>query len=889
MPVAEKGVDVKLNPETLARASSRHPWRTLAVWLVVLAAGMASSATLLGPSLTTDFDFTNNPEAKTAEAILSEQALSQDLITETFVIAGAAPGAIEDPAFAERVNAVLGEIGALGSDVIDVVPAAFPLPDDVASDPQVAAFGPIPSEDGSAVLFTVALHGDVDETAENVELLTDIRDSNTHGVASVYMLGQSSSTEDFKRISEEDLRFGESVGVLAAVIVLLVVFGAVVAGYVPIVMGAVAIVVSLGIMGLLGQFWRFSFFAPNLVSMMGLAVGIDYALFIVSRNREERHAGKDKIESIGRSGATANRAVFFSGMTVVLALAGMLLVPTTIFRSLAGGAIIVVLVSVISSMTLLPAVLALLGDWVNWPWTRRGATVLAWLALGISAAVVAAIGSTVGLPAGIIAILALGSIAGVGVAITKWVRRGTGRFIGWARQKDPDGSLDTRGSTLSTDGGFWDRATRLVMGRPVVSLVLAASFLVALSLPFWFQANPKDDNRGFREGFSGITTLPDDIPTKQAFDALVLYFPRSGLESPARVVLVDAAGVGTAGAQPGAPGQLSVGYQGGLDALTEAIADNQSLGDVSPPLVSPDGTVAVVDIALAGAAADFQGEAAIDAIGRLREEYLPDAFGMPTDVETDGAMVLVGGETAFVKDFFDISDAYTPWIIALVLLLSFLLLTVVFRSLVVPAKAIVMNLLSVGAAYGAIVLVFQKGDPSGNIFDRATNWIGETVANVSGFTRVDAIEAWLPLFLFSILFGLSMDYHVFLLTRIREEYDKTGDNAEAVAYGLRTTGGIITGAAIIMVAVFSGFAAGRLTSLEQMGFGLALAVLIDATVVRSILVPSTMRLLGDRNWYLPRWLEWLPKVDVEGHAAQVVVPEAEPASVGAGGPAGESA
>ncbi|MEX0983833.1 MAG: MMPL family transporter [Actinomycetota bacterium] len=870
---------MKLNPETLARASSRHPWRTVVVWIVVLAGAIASAATLLGPALTTDFDFTNNPEAKAAEAILEEQALSADLITETFVIAGSGPGSIEAPAFLERVNEVLGELGALGPDVVDFVPAAFPLPDDVASNPQIAAFGPIRSEDGAAVLFTVALHGDVDETADNVELLTEIRDANSDDGATVFMLGQSSSTEDFKRISEEDLRFGESIGVGAAIVVLLIVFGSVVAGYVPIVMGGVAIAVSLGIMGLLGQVWRFSFFAPNLVSMMGLAVGIDYALFIVSRNREERHAGKDKLESIGRSGATANRAVFFSGMTVVLALAGMLLVPTTIFRSLAGGAIIVVLVSVVGSMTLLPAALALLGDWVNWPWTRTGATLLAWLVLAVSVGGAVFIGSIAGLPDGVVGPLALAALAGAGVAITKWVRRGKGGLVRWARQKNPDGSLDTMGSTLSTDGGFWDRATRVVMGRPVMSLVLAAIFLLALSLPFWFQAHPQDEGRGFKEGFSGITTLPADIPTRQAFDALVQYFPRSGLESPARVVLVDDGGVGTAGAQPGAPGQLSAVYQDGLDTLTQATVNDPALGDVSPPLVSPDGTVAVIDIALAGAAADFQGEAAIDVISQLREEYLPAAFGMPTNVETGGAMVLVGGETAFVKDFFDISDQYTPWIIALVLMLSFVLLTIVFRSLVVPAKAIVMNLLSVGAAYGAIVLVFQKGDPNGNVFDRVTNWIGESVANISGFTRVDAIEAWLPLFLFSILFGLSMDYHVFLLTRIREEYDKTANNAEAVAYGLRTTGGIITGAAIIMVAVFSGFAAGRLTSLEQMGFGLAIAVFMDATIVRSILVPSTMRLLGDRNWYLPGWLQWLPKIDVEGHAAPEVSVVEEEVSV----------
>jgi len=228
--------------------------------------------------------------------------------------------------------------------------------------------------------------------------------------------------------------------------------------------------------------------------------------------------------------------------------------------------------------------------------------------------------------------------------------------------------------------------------------------------------------------------------------------------------------------------------------------------------------------------------------------------------------VFVGGNTAFFTDFLDVANRYQWIVLAFVLGLSFILLTVVFRSIVVPATAIVMNLLSVGAAYGALTLVFQKGVGIG-----AFNAIGFQ------FQQTPAIEAWLPLFLFSILFGLSMDYQVFLLSRIREEYDKTGDNTEAVAYGLRTTAGIITGAALIMVAVFTGFAAGRLGPLQQMGFGLAVAVFVDATVVRTILVPSTMRLLGKRNWYLPKWLEFLPKVNVEGRQPELeVVVEPEP-------------
>ena len=228
---------------------------------------------------------------------------------------------------------------------------------------------------------------------------------------------------------------------------------------------------------------------------------------------------------------------------------------------------------------------------------------------------------------------------------------------------------------------------------------------------------------------------------------------------------------------------------------------------------------------------------------------------------------LVGGNPAFFTDFLDTVGRYQWIVLVFVLGLSFVLLTVVFRSIVLPLKAIIMNLLSVGAAYGALTLVFQKG-------------VGIGFFNALGFQfqKTPAIEAWLPLFLFSVLFGLSMDYHVFLLTRIREEYDKTHDNTEAVAYGLRTTAGIITGAALIMVAVFGGFAAGRLGPLQQMGFGLAVAVFMDATIVRTLLVPAAMRLLGDVNWYLPSWLQWLPQIHVEGHEPTmepVRVPESE--------------
>jgi RND superfamily putative drug exporter len=772
---------MRLNPESIARASSRHPWRTVGIWAAVLVAGMAALSTLLSPALSNDFDFTNQPEAIRAQKLLEQKGLEQDVSPESFVLVGG-EGATSDPAFADKVNAALDDLRGLDPSVVLQVPSGYPVSEQDASDPQVAALGPIDSEDGTAVLFTVILTGDTDKTAEQVENLNTIRERYSTDGTTMYALGEPTSTDDFKKISEEDFKRGDAIGIVVAMIVLLVVFGSLLAGVTPIIMGIFAIVTALGLVGLIGTFWRFSFFVPNLISMMGLAVGIDYSLFIVSRYREERAKGHDSLEAIGRSGATANRAVFFSGLTVVLALAGMMLVPTTIFRGLAGGAILVVLISIALSMSLLPALMALFSDRLVKP----------------------------------------------------------GRVFG-------------RGRTLEHGraGGFWDTVTRGVMARPWTYLLLASSFMIVLSLPYWAQSNPHDTGRGMRTGFSGISTIPDGIQTKEAFEVLIAKFPTTGQQSTADVVI------------PGDASDPSI--QQGIEELEAAAADDPSFGQPQPPQTSADGTVTLVRFPFAGEATDNSSEAAVDAITQMRETYVPQAFGSDSGV-------LVGGDTATVKDFFDVSAQYTPIIILLVLGLSFVLLTVVFRSIVVPAKAIVMNLLSVGAAYGLIVLIFQKGGPS----------FAHSIANALNFIQVDAIEAWLPLFLFSILFGLSMDYQVFLISRIREEYDKSGDNSEAVAFGLRTTGGIITGAAIIMVAVFAAFASGRIAGIQQMGFGLAVAVFLDATIVRSILVPSAMKLLGDRNWYLPGWLQWLPKLNVEGAADEqepVLLPQVEPVGV----------
>jgi RND superfamily putative drug exporter len=383
-------------------------------------------------------------------------------------------------------------------------------------------------------------------------------------------------------------------------------------------------------------------------------------------------------------------------------------------------------------------------------------------------------------------------------------------------------------------GGMWDKITNAVMGRAVVWLIAATVVMVILAIPFF----------SMKTGFSGVSTLPDHVESRQAFDILEGDFGLGGAGQPVEIVV---------------EGSVTPEVEAAMQSLAGALVADGSFG---PPTI--DASLGLVSAPVIG---DLQSSASVDAVERVRSEMVPAAFA------GTGTTALVGGFTAFNIDFFADVDTFTPIVFVFVLGLSFILLTVVFRSIVLPVKAILLNLLSVGAAYGMVVAFFQDGTGPSFVKD---------IAERLGFIQVEVIEAWLPLFLFSVLFGLSMDYHVFLLTRIREHFDKTGDNGVAVAHGLRTTGAIITGAALIMVAVFGGFASGELVPLQQMGFGLAVAVFLDATIVRSILVPSAMRLMGEFNWYLPKWLSWLPQIDIEGHEAAAVAGEqvAEPAVSG---------
>ncbi|HET7566459.1 MAG TPA: MMPL family transporter [Gaiellaceae bacterium] len=710
----------------IARACARRPRRTLAAWGVAVLLALAGAAVGLS-GLTTDSHVTGSPESTRAERLLAGAfPFDPKKAVSDVVVVRSERYTVDAPRFRAFVRELVGE-GVATNDVANArVYLSDPDPSLVSADrhaTQILLL--VPGNDAVKPLVAIARTADASPSFD------------------VAMTGDHVANNDFGSLSQHDLANGElRYGLPAALIVLVLVFGAVVAGLVPLLMAILSIVVALGLVAALAQAFQLSTFIVNMLTGMGLALGVDYSLFVVSRYREERLLGRPKEEAIVRAGATASRAVLFSGSTFVVALLGMLIVPTTIMRSLAAGAILVGIVSVAAALTLLPALLALVGDRVD----------------------------SLRIP-----------------------------LVGSRRLED-----------RNPEGRFWGAVVRLVLRRPAASFAGAAALLVALGLPFF----------GLHIGQNGVSTLPDRLESKQGYLALQRSFPGQQVD-PVEVAVPDA----------GRPAVAA-----GVRRLVSAVAADPSFG---PPTVARSGGVARVAFPVRG---DAVGSAASAAVRRLRSAVVPAAFAGA------GVRPLVGGKTAEQVDYYDAVSRPAPLVVGFVLLLSFVLLTVGFGSVVVALTAILLNVLSVGAALGLLVLVFQHG------------W----GAGLLGFQHVAVIDAWVPLFLFSVLFGLSMDYQVFLLSRIRERYDLGETTRDAVTGGVATTARIITGAALIIVAVFSGFAAGDLVMFQQMGFGIAVSLLIDATIVRSILLPSLMTLLGDANWYLPRRLAWLPRMRVEG-------------------------
>ena len=716
---------------SLARGCSAHPWRTLAAWGVALLLSLVVIATSLGDVLTTDGEVTNDPESELGYQLIGEHfPRSDDVVNEIVVVRST-----RTPADREQL---LGEAEALATAIRATGATRRVRTYEVTRDPQLL------SPSGNATLITVALGGDPEDGVERVIAVVEQASGGGFDTA---ITGEFTADRDFTKLSEEDLQKGElAFGLPAALIVLLLVFGAVVAGLVPVGLALVAIITALGLTALVGQVFDLSVFVVNMLTGMGLALGTDYSLFVVSRYREERRHELEKLDAIARSGATASRAVLFSGTAFVLAMVGMVLVPDTILRSLAVGAILVGITSMLAALTLLPALLSLLGDRVN-------ALRIPWLGRRVEA-------------------------------------------------------------SAGSEGRVWSRAVRAVMRAPVVSVVVSVAVLLACAWPVL----------DMNTGLTGVRTLPDRFAAKQGFLVLEQEFGVGTVDSVQVVV--------------GADDVRSGEVLAGVDRLVERLRGSPVFGDPDVS-VSPDGRAAIVESLVGG---DSRDERALQAVERLRAQDVPAAFAGAD------ARVYVTGETAEVIDYRELASHWLPIVFVFVLSLSFLLLLVAFRSIVVPAVAIALNLLSIGAAYGLLVLVFQKG-------------VGNELL---GFDQVDVIAAWLPLFLFSVLFGLSMDYHVFLLSRIRERHAQGAPTGEAVAWAVSSTARLITGAALIIIVVFVGFASGDQVEFQQMGFGVAVSLLIDATLIRLVLLPAAMKLLGEWNWYLPRWLGWLPHMEIEG-------------------------
>ncbi|MDX6299643.1 MAG: putative drug exporter of the superfamily, partial [Nocardioidaceae bacterium] len=691
--------------QRLARASARHPWRVLVAWLLLVAASFVAIGALLGSALTTDATITTRPDSVKADDLISRSFPQRTTFDESVIVH--APGlTVDDPRFRSFVSDLRSTLTATGATR-------------TVSNPYTTPGGAAFSVDRHAAAVTLVLGKDPDTGIDGI--IDEVTASDAAPGFDVDISGTYTLNHDFNALSQSDLKKGElTFGLPAALIVLLLVFGAVVAATIPMTVALLSIVVAVAASSLVGQVTQLSFFIVNMITAMGLALGIDYSLFVLSRYREERLAGRDKLDAIGTTGATASKAVLFSGSSFVVALLGLLLVPDTTLRSLALGAIIVGLVTMVAALTLLPALLSLLGDRVN----------------------------ALRLP-----------------------------FVG----RRP-----------TAESPFWTRAVTAVVRHPAAAL--AGGVLVLL-----VAASPVVD---LSTGTAGVSTLPDSSHAKQGFLAAERSFPRSAGSDPALVVV---------------PGDVaSPAVISGVDRLQTALRDDARFG--RPQVrTSPNGQVTLLSVPLVG---DPDNSTARSAVRDLRADLVPAAFTGVT------GHVLVGGTTAGNMDYSTLINRWLPVVLVFVLGLSFLLLTVVFRSVVVSATAVALNLLSVGAAYGVLVLVFEKG----------------FATHLLGFERVQRVEAWVPVFLFSVLFALSMDYHVFLLTRIRERHVRSGDTVDAVVHGIASTGRIITGAALIIVVVFAGFAAGQLVMFQQMGFGVAVALLVDATLIRMVIVPAAMTL-----------------------------------------------
>jgi uncharacterized membrane protein YdfJ with MMPL/SSD domain len=607
------------------------------------------------------------------------------------------------------------------------------------------------SSDGHSALLRFQLAGTDSEVMDRVKpaIRTVAGVQQAHPGFTLGEFGDASTNQQINDVVQDDFGKALKTSLPVTLIILLIAFGALVAAGVPLLLALTAVIATIGIMGPLSHVIGGVDNSINeVILLIGLAVGVDYSMFYLRREREEREAGRSEEAALAAASATSGRAVMVSGFTVIIAMAGMYLAGTPTFQSFATGTILVVAVALVGSLTVLPAILSWLGDRVE-----KG-----------------------------------------GVPIIKDQPWNAGESRGWARVLDP------------------------VLRHPVISVLLSAGLLVFLALPA-FRLHTENQS---------VESLPQDVSSIQTYNRIQDVFPGGGIPA---VVVVSSANGPTPQVREG---------------VVRLVAQAKASPLFQDPITLdtfPDRSVTQVNIPIVGDGTDSKSNAAL---AELRDSIVPATIGAVPGVTAD-----VTGFTAESKDFKDATKSHLPLVFGFVLTAAFLLLLFTFRSIVIPIKAIILNLLSVGAAYGVIVWIFQDGH----------------LQSFLGFHSTGAIISWMPLFLFVVLFGLSMDYHVFILTRIREAYDRGMPTDEAVSHGIKTTAGVVTSAAAVMIGVFAVFATLSLVFFKELGVGLGVAVLIDATLVRAVLLPASMKLLGDWNWYLPRWLEWIPHVGPVGAPA----------------------
>ncbi len=710
----------------MARWSGQHRKAAVLGWLGLMATLFAIS--LVSPMNKIVFETSGPGESGRADKILYEDF---ERPAEESVLVQSTEFTAESPQFKAVVTEVAEAIGSL---------------DEVASvqSPYDQGATGLVSADQASALVPLEYAGPPEEAADKADAVVSAVDAVQEAHPDFYVGSFGESTNQAINDSfAEDLKTAGLYSVPLTLLILLVAFGAVVAAGIPLLLGMSAVLGTLGLVSLVSHVVPMSESTSALVLLIGLAVGVDYSMFYLKREREERAAGRREEAALEAAAATSGHSVLVSGVTVIVAMSGMLLTRDATFASFGIATMMVVAVAMLGSLTVLPAVLSKLGDRVD---------------------------------------------------------RGRVPFVGRLRRTDGEGRI-------------WGAILDRVLRRPVVSVALAGGLLLALAAPALQLTTVQP----------GIDTFPQHLLT--TYNRLDAAFP--GTEISADVV-VKAADVD------------SPEVQGEIQELTDAAVGTEVMNQPVGVSVNPAGTVAVVSIPVAGNGSDGSSNAALDA---LRDDLVPATVG-----SLDGAEVAVTGMTAQTRDFDAQMGTTAPLVFAFVLLLAFVLMLVTFRSLVIAVKAVLLNLLSVAAAYGVLVLVFQEG------------W-GKSLL---GFDATGGIDPFLPILLFVILFGLSMDYHVFILSRVRESYDDGLTTQAAVAHGIKTTAGVVTSAAIVMVGVFSIFGVLQAMIFKQFGVGLAAAILIDATLIRAVLLPASMSLLDRWNWYLPGWLEWLPRLE-HGH------------------------